>query len=53
MTDNNITLPEGTDQENTKSIIKQQIVQEKLAQEAQTLINSLKSVAKINTFVKY
>lgn len=53
MTDNKVTLPEGTDQENAKSIIKQQIIQEKLGQEIQPLLDTLKKAAKINIFVKY
>lgn len=53
MIDNKVTLPEGTDQENAKSIIKQQIIQEKLGQEIQPLLDSLKKAAKINIFIKY
>ena len=51
--DNKITLPAGTDEANARSIIKQQIVQEKLGQEAQPFVDSLKKAAKINVFVKY
>lgn len=53
MADNTITIPEGTDPTNAKSVIKQQIVQEKLGQEIQPLLDALKKAAKINYFVKY
>lgn len=53
ITDNKISLPEGTDQENSRSTIKQQITQEKLGQEIQALLDTLKKAAKINIFVKY
>jgi parvulin-like peptidyl-prolyl isomerase len=53
ITDNKISIPAGSDEANTKSIIKQQIVQEKLGQEVQPLLDELKKAAKINIFVKY
>jgi foldase protein PrsA len=51
--DNKITLPAGSDEASMRSIIKQQIVQEKLGQQVQPLIDELKKVAKINIFAKY
>lgn len=53
MTDNGIALPEGSDETNIREIVRQQIVTEKMGQELQPLLDTLKKEAKINTFVKY
>ncbi len=52
ITDNQVTLPAGKEEE-TKTQIKEQIKQQKLQEESSKLLENLRAAAKIRTFVKY
>ena len=51
--DNKSTFPEGTNLEEVKTIVKQQLIQQKVSTEFQTWISALKKASKINILVKY
>ncbi len=51
--ENKDSFPEGTDMEQVKTIIKQQLVQEKLGNVYQNWIDEIKGASKINVVVKY
>jgi len=50
---NKDSFPEGTDMEQVKTLVKEQLTQEKLGTEYQAWIDGIKTTAKINTLVKY
>lgn len=51
--DNSESFPEGTDMESIKTIIVEQLKQQKMSTEYQSFINELKEKAEIKTVVKY
>ncbi|NMB91334.1 hypothetical protein GYA37_00630 [candidate division WWE3 bacterium] len=51
--DNKASLPEGTNMEDVKTLVKQQLVQQKISTEFQTWLDSIRKDAKINILVKY
>jgi len=51
--ENSESFPEGTDMEQVKSIVTEQLKQEKMSTEYQSFINELKEKADIKTVVKY
>ncbi len=53
MTENKSTLPQSTDEAKLKADVKSQLTQQKMGEEFQTLLESLKTKAKIQYFVTY
>ncbi len=51
--DNSESFPEGTDMESVKTIIVEQLKQQKMSTEYQSFINELKEKADIKTVAKY
>jgi foldase protein PrsA len=51
--DNKSTFPEGTNLDEVKVIVKQQLVQQKVSTEFQAWLDAVKKAAKINILVKY
>jgi foldase protein PrsA len=51
--DNKASFPEGTNMDEVKTLVKQQLIQQKVSTEFQTWLDSVKKTAKINILVKY
>lgn len=51
--DNKASFPEGTNMEEVKTLVKQQLVQQKVSSEFQAWIDGVKKASKINILVKY
>lgn len=51
--DNKTSYPEGTNMDQVKSLVKQQLVQQKVATGFQTWMDALRKASKINILVKY
>lgn len=51
--DNKASFPEGTNMEEVKTLVRQQLIQQKVSTEFQTWVDAVKKTAKINILVKY
>jgi foldase protein PrsA len=51
--DNKSSFPEGTNMDEVKTLVKQQLAQQKVSTEFQTWLDAVKKSAKINILVKY